>query len=96
MEIQAKADVAVSTRRVEKAMASLDEGKNEEALKELSAAKDALRASPAAAQAGVGAALVAQEQKLSGYQHAIADSVGDARKAKKAIQFENYKQQRNR
>lgn len=96
METQAKADVAVSTRRVEKAMVSLDEGKNEEAVKELSAARDALRASPAAAQAGAGAAIMAQEQKLSAYQQTIADSVGDARKAKKAIQFENYKQQRNK
>jgi Ca-activated chloride channel family protein len=96
MDTQAKADVAVSTRRVEKAMASLDDGKNEEAVKELSAARDALRASPAAAQAGSGAAIMAQEQKLFGYEQTIADSVGDSRRAKKAIKFENYRQQRNK
>ena len=49
MEAQAKADVAVSTRKVERAMEALDAGKPEEAEQQLDEARDALNASPAAA-----------------------------------------------
>jgi hypothetical protein len=96
MEIQAKADVAVSTRSVEKAMADLDAGKDQEAQKELSAAREVLRASPATTQAASGAVLAEQDIKLSGYQRTLADSTGNSRKAKKVIQYENYKQQKNK
>jgi len=93
---QSKADIAVSTRGVEKAMNALDAGRKDEAVKEIAAARQALRASPSASQAGVGAAVMAQEQRLGVYQERVAESAGDARKAKKAIQYDNYNVQKKK
>ncbi|MEW6512003.1 MAG: VWA domain-containing protein [Bacteroidota bacterium] len=96
MEIQAKADVAASTRRVEKALEALDEGKGELAAKELYDARKDLLNSPAAAVSGVGAMIRAQEEKLNVYQQTVTDSSGNVRRAKKAIQYDNYSVQRNK
>jgi Ca-activated chloride channel family protein len=96
MEAQAKADVAVSTRGVERAMARLDEGKNEEAEKELARANDVLRASPAASVAGAGSVIVNQAKKLSDYRQAVNDAKGDLSKVKKDIQFDNYRVQKQK
>lgn len=93
--VQAKADIAVSTRTVEHAMNALDQGKNDEASAFLQRAQDVLRASPAASSAGAGGAQVRdQAVKLESYQRLLKDSTDDARKAKKSIQYENYKTQK--
>ena len=94
MDAQAKADIALSTRGVERAMQALDEGKNEAAEKELAAAHAALAASPAASGSTVGA-IRAQEVRLESYRRQLKDAGAPEGKAKKAIQYENYRQQRD-
>lgn len=95
-ETQAKADVAVSTRNVENALRALDEGQREDAAKELKNAQAAVMASPAASTTGARASLlIKQKGRLESYQQLLKDSTDD-RKAKKSIQFENYKTQKSR
>lgn len=96
-DVQAKADVAVSTRQVERAMKALDEGRRDDAAKEIASAKQSLDASPAAANAsGAGAAAVGeQKSRLEAYKDML-NSPADARQAKKAIQYDNYKTQKNK
>jgi Ca-activated chloride channel homolog len=94
-ETQAKADVALSTRSVEKALRALDEGRREDAAKELKSAQSAVLASPAAASTGAGATLLNEQKgRLEQYQQLLKDTTDD-RKAKKQIQFENYKVQKS-
>lgn len=97
LDVQARADVAVSTRTVDNAMKALDDGKTEEAARTLKAAQGALNASPAASFSGAGgAALREQAAKLGSFERLLKDSTNDARKAKKAIQYDNYKTQKSR
>ncbi|HUI11472.1 MAG TPA: VWA domain-containing protein [Bacteroidota bacterium] len=93
-ETQARADVALSTRAVERAMQALDEGKKDLAERELAAAGAALAASPAATSAASAPAIRAQAERLASYRQQIRDAGAPAGKAKKAIQFENYRTQR--
>ena len=94
-EIQAKADVAVSTRTVEKALRALDEGRREDAAKELQNAQAVVVSSPAATSTGAGASLLTEQKgKLEAFRQLLKDSTDD-RKAKKSIQFENYKTQKS-
>jgi Ca-activated chloride channel family protein len=96
-DTQAKADVAVSTRQVERAMKALDEGRMGEAAQELSIAKDALQNSPASAQAGANGAMIQDQlQKLESYEEMVRDSSGDANRAKKSIQYDNYRTQKKK
>jgi len=95
METQARADVAVSTRAVEHAMKALDEGRQEEAKDMLANAKEALAASPAAAS-GAGTSLAQQTAKLESYTSMMRNSAVDSRKAKKSIQYDNYRTQKQR
>jgi Ca-activated chloride channel family protein len=96
-DIQAKAEVAVSTRQVERAMKALDEGRKDDAAQEISAAKQLLMLSPAATNASetAAAALGEQRSRLESYEE-LLDSSGNARQTKKAIQYDNYKVQKNR
>jgi Ca-activated chloride channel homolog len=94
LDVQAKADVAVSTRTVENAMKAFDEGKNAEAAGFLRQAQDVLHASPAASSTGAGGAEVRrQADRLNTYEKLLKDSPVDGRKAKKSIQYENYRTQ---
>lgn len=97
LDVQAKVDIAVSTRTVEKAMKALDEGRTEEAKAELRAAKDALANSPAAWAGGESAAVV-QEQadRLNSFENALSSAGKDTRQAKKSIQYENYRVQKKK
>jgi len=94
METQAKADVALSTRGVERAMEALDRGKKDVAEKELAAADAALAASPAASVAGTGNAIRAQAARLESYRDQIRDTGAPEGKVKKAIQYDNYRTQK--
>jgi Ca-activated chloride channel family protein len=94
-EAQAKADVAVSTRRVDNALRALDKGEREEAARELKAAEATLIASPAAASGASAPMLNEQKAKLESFQRLLSDSV-DEKRAKKAIQYENYKTQKSK
>lgn len=95
LEVQAKADVALSTRTVEQALESFDRGDTDAAVKALEEAQDALMASPAAASAGAGEMLKEQRERLEGFRRTLKDEEIDARKAKKSVQYENYRRQKN-
>jgi hypothetical protein len=96
-EIQAKADIALSTRKVEQAMQAMDRGDMEEAAVELKAAETMIAASIASAPSGAGAGVLLQQRsRLEQYQQMLKDSVDDGRRAKKAIQYENYRMLRNK
>ncbi len=92
LETQAKADIALSTRKVERAMEALDEGKPEEAAKEIDDARQMILSSPAAGSSAGAGILGDQASKLDSFQKTLKDS--DAKKAKKSIQYENYKVQK--
>ncbi len=93
-EIQALVDVALSTRNVDRALKALDEGRKDDAARELKAAQSAVMLSPAAYSKGAsGAMLGEQRARLESFQNLLRDSV-DSRKAKKAIQYENYQVQK--
>jgi Ca-activated chloride channel homolog len=97
MNEQAKADVAVSTRNVLKAMESLDRGDKEAASQLLVGATEALSASPAAVSGGTASSSIHEQVlRLKGYTDSLESDSKDARKAKKAIQYDNYRQQKNR
>lgn len=96
MEAQAKADIAVSTRKVERAMEALDAGRNEDAERELDEAQRFLQSSPAASAAGAGEFIRDQRSKLESFEKMVRDSSDDPRRAKKAIQYDNYKTQKNK
>jgi Ca-activated chloride channel family protein len=95
LEVQGKVDVAVSTRQVDRAMESLDNGNAEDALLKLEEAVEELSASPAAGSSAGGAFIKEQESRLGQFRQALKDSAGDQRRAKKAIQYDNYKAQKN-
>lgn len=94
LETQARADVALSTRGVERAMNALDLGKGDVAQEELAAARRVLQASPAAGGPLTGAAIREQDAKLGTYQQRLKDSPAALPKAKKSIQYDNYRTQR--
>jgi Ca-activated chloride channel homolog len=97
LETQSRADVAVSTRKVERALELLDKGKTEEAMQSLGEAKSALTASPAAAANGpAGAAVQSQLEALEGYEKTMQDSKDQPNRAKKSIQYDNYRTQKNK
>jgi Ca-activated chloride channel family protein len=96
-DAQAKADVAVSTRKVERALQAIDAGRPEEAAEELRSAQQYLNASPTSSMGGANGAMVRDQlMKLESYEEAVQDSSGDARKAKKSIQYDNYRTQKNK
>lgn len=90
MEAQAKADVAISTRSVERAMQALDEGNQTAAAKAMQEAEAAVSSSPAS-----GAAITDQRARIEQYQSILKDEK-DSRKAKKSIQYDNYKTQKKK
>lgn len=95
LKVQAKADIAVSTRTVDHAMKALDEGRAAEAAQDLEMAKGALSASPASSSGAGGAMLRDQAAKLESFGKLLKDT-SDARKAKKSIQYDNYRTQKSK
>jgi len=95
LDAQAKADIAVSTRTVEKAMEALDSGNTTQALQELENAETFLKSSPAAESPQAGGALRDQLGRLDVFRKVLQDSSADHRRAKKSIQYDNYRIQKN-
>jgi Ca-activated chloride channel family protein len=92
---QAKADIAVSSRKVEEAMQALDNGDQAAAELRLNEAKNLMSTSPAVSAAGAsGESVRSQLGKIEGYQRSAKED--DSRKAKKSIQYENYKTRKNK
>lgn len=95
MDVQVKADISISTRKVDNAMKAFDEGRTDDAKAELKDAKEMLMASPAAAAGGERAAAVqGQASRLDSYTKSL--EADDANKAKKSIQYENYRVQKKK
>jgi Ca-activated chloride channel family protein len=94
-DVQAKADVAQSTRKVEQAMQALDEGRKDQAMEMLREAERAVAAAPSAARGGnSGEAMKEQGARLRSYQDVLQRNQENTPRAKKAIQYENYQVQR--
>ncbi len=94
-EIQAKGDIAVSTREVELALKALDEGRKEEAMQRIDAARQNVAASPAAVGSGASAEMLRdQESRLKTYNDRVKDA--DEKKAKKEVQYDNYRTQKQK
>jgi hypothetical protein len=82
---------------VEHALQALDEGRKDDAVSALNEARASVANSPAAARSGAaGALLKEQESKLRVYQESLDSTGADVVRAKKAIQYENYRVQRKR
>jgi Ca-activated chloride channel family protein len=96
-EVEAKSEVAASTRRVEEALAELDRGDKDAALARLNEARQGLAASPAVAAGGAAAdAIREQEARVQAYADTLSRSDETASRAKKSIQYENYQTQKKR
>ena len=90
LKTQAKADIAVSTQKVENALKLMDEGNRKGAEQELSEAKSYLLQSPAASMSGAGGKLVREQiSRTDSYKKMMNDTT-DERKVKKSIQYNNY------
>jgi Ca-activated chloride channel family protein len=96
MKAQAEADVAVSTRNVDRAMDALDAGNGAAAAAEFSAATKALAASPAMNQPGAKEVLRVQMERLQSFEQEVGDTAKDRRMVKKSIQYRNYNVQRQK
>jgi Ca-activated chloride channel family protein len=96
-DVQARADIAASTRKVEQALGAVDEGNFKEAEYVMSGADAALSASPVAReQSAAGAAVREQIEKLRSYADTLQQNKDDVRRAKKAVQFDNYRTQKKK
>lgn len=96
-QTQAKVDIALSTKKVEEAMKALDEGNEADASIRLEEARNMIVASPAAAVGGTTSeALSRQAERLSGFKDTLEANRDNTARAKKQIQYENYRQQRNK
>ena len=89
LAVQADVDVAMSTRLVDRAMVALDEGREGEAAEALRDARRQLAASPAVSAGGEAAEEINEQQiRLEKYEKELKE---DREKAKKAIQYDNYR-----
>jgi Ca-activated chloride channel family protein len=89
MSTQAKVDLTLSARSVEHALNEFDAGRKDEAMKMLEEANSVLMSSPAA-QAGVATEdIKEQRERLELYGRMLRDE--DSTRAKKSVQYENYK-----
>ncbi len=96
LQTQAKADIAVSAEKVEEAMKAIDNGDQDAAAVYLNDAKEMMSNSPAASAAGAaGESVRSQLGKVESYQKTVREE-SDARKAKKSIQYDNYKTRTNK
>jgi hypothetical protein len=96
LETQAKADIAVSAKKVEQAMEAIDNGDQAAAASYLMDAKETMSSSPAASSSGMtGAAIRVQKEKVESYEKTVREE-SDSRRAKKSIQYDNYRTRTNK
>ncbi|MFZ4621413.1 MAG: vWA domain-containing protein [Bacteroidota bacterium] len=96
LQIQAKADIALSASKVEKAMEAIDNGDQASASIFLKDARETMSNSPAAAASGAsGESVRSQMIKVETYQKTIREE-SDTRRAKKSIQYDNYRTRTNK
>ncbi len=96
LQVQAKADIAASASKVEQAMKAIDNGDQAAAVILMDDAKEMMSNSPAAAVAGAaGESVRSQMGKIESYQKTVREE-SDTRRAKKSIQYDNYKTRTNK
>ncbi len=96
LQTQAKADIAVSAHKVEQAMKAIDNGDQAAAATYLMDARETMSSSPAASASGMtGAAIRMQKEKVESYEKTVREET-DSRRAKKSIQYDNYKTRTNK
>lgn len=96
-DTQARVDIALSTRAVERALHSLDAGERGQAAVQIEEAKAALATSPAMTNSTAGAPLLQERiRELDAYRNRITDDSSDGREAKKTIQYDNYRKQKQK
>ncbi|MFA6542505.1 MAG: VWA domain-containing protein [Bacteroidota bacterium] len=96
LDIQAKADIAVSTKKVDEAMEAMDNGNTNDAERHLVEAESLLKSSPALSAFGAsGDQLREQINRTASYRQTMKDT-SDLRKVKKSIQYDNYKAQKRK
>ena len=94
-DTQAKADIAVSTRQVERAMEALDAGRRDVAERALVDAKQTLESSPSMINSAASAPMMQEALKdLEHYSSEVRNDSTDPRLVKKSIQFRNYQAQK--
>ncbi|HEV8538012.1 MAG TPA: VWA domain-containing protein [Bacteroidota bacterium] len=94
-DTQGKVDIAVSTKRVQRAMEALDAGREEDAAKELNEAKQMLESSSALTNSPASApAMQEQIGQLEKYSRDMKDGTADKRRVKKSMQYNNYRTQK--
>jgi len=97
LKTQARVDIALSTKKVEEAMKALDEGKEADASMRLQEARSMILASPATAAGGAASeALSDQAGRLEEFKKKLEANKDNVARAKKQIQYENYRQQKNK
>ncbi|HTK82591.1 MAG TPA: VWA domain-containing protein [Bacteroidota bacterium] len=95
LDTQGKVDIAVSTRQVEKAMEAIDEGRGEDAQKQVGEALLMLESSVSMNSAVAAPAVQSQILQLKEYSDTLKDGSNMAR-AKKSIQYKNYRTQKKK
>jgi Ca-activated chloride channel homolog len=96
-EIEARSQVASSTREVENALKALDRGDKSGAVSKLQEMERALAASPTAAAGGAAGAMIhEQEMKIKAYADSLSEDGANISRAKKAIQYDNYRVQKQK
>ncbi|NUN71309.1 MAG: hypothetical protein HUU02_16545, partial [Bacteroidetes bacterium] len=94
--LQAKADIARSAVKVEAAMQAMDNGDRAAAEQQLMEAKEVIASSPAAtAGSTTTSAMRDQLGRIESYERTAKEET-DTRRAKKSIQYDNYKVRKNR
>jgi Ca-activated chloride channel family protein len=97
LAVQAKTDVLQSTKLVEEALQLFSSGDRAAAQQRLEKARTELSASPAAAASGgVKEAIESQLNRLGSYEQEMKDERADSQRTKKAIQYDNYKTQKQK
>ena len=96
-DIQGKVDVALSTRKVDQAMQSLDAGNQQEAVQKMEEARSMIRGGRANTTSSFAAPMLdAQMNQLNMLSKELNDTSKDAREKKKSIQFKNYQVQKRK
>lgn len=96
-DVQGKVDVALSTRKVERAMEALDAGNQAEASRQMYEARSMIQSSGAMKQSSAAAPMLREQMtQLEGLSNELNDTSKDAREKKKSIQYQNYKTQKKK
>lgn len=96
-DVQGKADIALSTLKVERAMKALDEGRREEAAEIIGTTMRELSAAPSGSKSEIAApAIQEQIESLRSYEKEMKDERSDAKRVKKSIQYKNYQTQKKK